>query len=389
LKDATLGRIADADLQRDLQTDDEVRLRVALSLLEEADLVRRGPDAPRAAIVCLTTDADSIPVPDLAAFCRAARLRQGQPLTLDVLEVARRAAGSGSPSDVENLLLDGADRGWLSYHPAGRDLILELLPARAAGDQVATLLERYETTQAQRVDEVTAYAQTGRCRHGYLNAYLGGRVIEHCAACDNCVQAPPAPANSLPGEREQLLTILRCVEAKSWGRVKLTLILRGDAQAPPGANNNPTWGALAFRSEAAIGQMLDRLESSGLLRARRFSQTGTVLELTPAGHSALQDPTALDKLANSPGESPSTESPQSGSTMNEAVFQSLRAWRTEQARAQNVAAFVILHDSVLSAIATQLPVTLEALSLLKGVGPHKLEQYGQAVIELVRKHTLQ
>ena len=75
--------------------------------------------------------------------------------------------------------------------------------------------------------------------------------------------------------------------------------------------------------------------------------------------------------------------------MNETVFQSLRTWRSEQARAQNVAAFVILHDSVLSAIATQLPVTLEALSLLKGIGPRKLELYGQAVIELVRKHTLQ
>jgi superfamily II DNA helicase RecQ len=113
------------------------------------------------------------------------------------------------------------------------------------------------------------------------------------------------------------------------------------------------------------------------------------MELTPMGHSALQDSTILDRLAESPGASPSSKQPQSMPTMNETLFQSLRAWRSEQARTENIAAFAILHDSVLSAIATQLPVTLEALSRLKGVGPRKLEQYGQAVIELVRKHTLQ
>ena len=46
----------------------------------------------------------------------------------------------------------------------------------------------------------------------------------------------------------------------------------------------------------------------------------------------------------------------------------------------------IFHDSHLRAIAAHQPVTLEALSELKGIGPRKLEQYGPAVIELVREH---
>ncbi|MBL7064566.1 MAG: HRDC domain-containing protein [Anaerolineae bacterium] len=72
--------------------------------------------------------------------------------------------------------------------------------------------------------------------------------------------------------------------------------------------------------------------------------------------------------------------------MDEALFQTLRAWRLEQAHAQEVPPYVVFHDSHLRAIAAHRPVTLEALSELKGVGPHKLEQYGAAVIELVRKH---
>ena len=64
----------------------------------------------------------------------------------------------------------------------------------------------------------------------------------------------------------------------------------------------------------------------------------------------------------------------------------MRTWRLEQAREQEVPPYVIFHDSHLRAIAAHQPVTLEALSELKGVGPSKLEKYGAAVIELVRKH---
>jgi ATP-dependent DNA helicase RecQ len=298
---ATSGRIAEADLQRDLQSDDEVRVRVALSLLEEAGLLQRGPDVPRAATVCLTIDAPPATALEFAAFCQAACLRPGQALTLDLVDVARRAGLSLGA--MEERVLDWADAGWLTYRSSGRDWLLEFPEdtPRDASERVAAMLERYETTQMQRVDEVAAYAQTGRCRHGYLNAYLGGRVIERCAACDNCVALETPQVNTLPDEREQLMDILRCVSSLSRGRVNLVYILRGDDQAPPNApRNHPAWGALAFRSETAVERMLERLESAGLLRARVLDHGGAVLDLTPAGQAALQNPAALNELIQSP-----------------------------------------------------------------------------------------
>jgi ATP-dependent DNA helicase RecQ len=73
--------------------------------------------------------------------------------------------------------------------------------------------------------------------------------------------------------------------------------------------------------------------------------------------------------------------------VDETLFQALRAWRLEQARAQKVSPYVVFHDSHLRAIAAQRPITLEALSGLKGIGPRKLAKYGTMVIELVRQHT--
>ena len=388
---ASSGRVAAADLQRDLQADD-TRVRVALSLLEQVDLLRRGPDAPRAAILCLTTSDVPASASELAAFCQAARLRPGQPLTLDLVDVAQQA--ELSLNDIEKRVLDWADAGWLSYRPAGRDLLLELLPPPPdAAERIATLLERYETIQAQRVDEIAAYARTVRCRHGHLNAYLGGRIIERCDACDNCVEiTPPPEQNDWPDERGQFVAILRCVAQLgwSWGRRNLVRILRGDPQAPDRGRHHEDFGALAFRSATAVGHLLDRLEHGGFLQPRQLDHGGVVLDLTPAGKAALQNPAALDGLISPAKEPPpprkSPPKDETGLDVDEALFQALRTWRLEQARAQGVPPYVIFHDSHLRAIAAHRPVTLEALSEVKGVGPIKLEKYGAAVIGLVQKH---
>jgi len=392
------GRIAAADLERDLQADN-TRVRVALSLLEEAELLRRGPDVPRAATVRMIISDMPAAAPGLAAFSKAARLRPGQSLEVDLVHVARRAALS--LRDIERQVLEWADAGWLTYRPSGRDLLLELLPPpQDAAERIATLLERHETIQVQRVDETVAYAQTRRCRHGHINTYLGGRTIDRCTACDNCVEIQALPDADLPDEREQFLIILRCVSAGpwTWGPYTLTRILRGDSRGHPGARplhqkarDQARFGAMAFRSETAVKGMLDRLESGGFLRVRRLDHGGVMLDITSRGRKALLDPVALDGLLRPvPEPSPPPSKPSKTEVVeeevDEALFQELRAWRLEQARAQHVPPYVVFHDTHLRAIAARRPVTLEALSEVKGVGPRKLEKYGNEVIEQVRKH---
>jgi ATP-dependent DNA helicase RecQ len=406
LGEAGSGRVAAGDLERDLQSD-MTRIRVALSLLEEVGLLRRGPDFPRTAVVCLTIDTVQEDMVELSAFCRAARLRPSQSLSLDLADVAH-AAGL-SLYDIEDKLLAWSDAGLLRYNLAGRDLLLELLPPpEDAKSRVETLLERYTTIQLQRVDEIAAYAETQRCRHGHINAYLGGRPIDRCDACDNCAELSSHTDAALPDEREQLLTVLRCVSegSWSWGRRSLTRILRGDANGHPQeqplnqrACGNACFGALSFRSEQAIEHMLHRLESDGFLQARRLDHGGFVLDITPTGQAALRDAAVLDRVLPSVQEQkspqarpprrsakPTSKKDAEGLDVDGGLFQTLRAWRLEQARAQQVAPYVVLHDSVLRAVAAHFPTTLEALSELKGIGPHKLEKYGRQVIELVRGH---
>ena len=54
------------------------------------------------------------------------------------------------------------------------------------------------------------------------------------------------------------------------------------------------------------------------------------------------------------------------------------------AHKREIPAFVILHDSVLREIARQAPDDLAALSLIKGVGPAKLNQFGNDLLRALK-----
>jgi len=395
------GRIVMADVERNLRAD-TTQIRVALSLLEEADLLRRGPDVPRSATMNLSaTSHDSALPDDVRAFRHAARLRPEQWLTVDVIEVA---SSSGIPlSEVEKLLLTWDEEGWIRYRPVGRDILVTVPPAPDdAGERVERLLERYETIQIQRVDEIGAYARTRACRHGHLNAYLGGRAIERCDACDNCVAVAAPPDPGLPSERAQLLTILSCAANApwSWGRTTLVRILRGEGKGRYGRRDlhekavaQAEFGALAFRSKTAIDHMVDQLECRGFLAARRLDHGGVVLDLTSKGRGALKNPNKLAGLGEQgrvrPESKPrraSADVREGSQNVDETLFSILRKWRLDKAREEEIPPFCVFHDSHLRAIAAERPATTERLLDVHGVGSRKMEKYGPEIIDLVLEH---
>jgi superfamily II DNA helicase RecQ len=61
----------------------------------------------------------------------------------------------------------------------------------------------------------------------------------------------------------------------------------------------------------------------------------------------------------------------------------LRAWRTAQARTDAVSAFIIFHDSTIEAIAERRPRSIAELRRVPGVGPTKLDRYGDEIIGVI------
>ena len=293
---------------------------------------------------------------------------------------------------MEDQILQWEAENVLFHRFSGRDMLLQQTPPPDdIADRMSRWLDRFESIQIQRISEITSYARTLRCRHGHLNAYLGGRVIETCEACDNCITVVPAEDADMPPDHEQMAAILETVAGApwSWGRYSLTRILLADPKAPDKAQAYPGFGALSYRSRSAIEDLLDRLEHAGFLAPRTLEHGGTVLDLTPAGAAVLKTPEKLTSIA------PRRHVTQSGQTafvemrdekVDEPLYEKLRQWRLETAQQKKVPAYVILHNDQLKRIAAQRPQTPEALLTIRGIGPKRMESYGDEILGIIGEH---
>jgi ATP-dependent DNA helicase RecQ len=66
----------------------------------------------------------------------------------------------------------------------------------------------------------------------------------------------------------------------------------------------------------------------------------------------------------------------------------LRAWRMKTAKARRVPAYVVCGDRTLKHIAAVRPQDLAQLEAVHGMGPVKMAQYGDAILEIVDRHLL-
>ena len=71
--------------------------------------------------------------------------------------------------------------------------------------------------------------------------------------------------------------------------------------------------------------------------------------------------------------------------MDDAVFEELRALRTQIAREARVPPYVVFHDSTLRELASALPQDERGFLAVKGAGPSRWQRYGERVLEVTRK----
>ena len=72
-----------------------------------------------------------------------------------------------------------------------------------------------------------------------------------------------------------------------------------------------------------------------------------------------------------------------------ALVTELRALRAEIARADKVPAYVVFPDRTLHALAATAPRSRAALAALHGMGPSRVEKYGEQVLALIKRVTAQ
>jgi ATP-dependent DNA helicase RecQ len=65
-------------------------------------------------------------------------------------------------------------------------------------------------------------------------------------------------------------------------------------------------------------------------------------------------------------------------------FERLRAARSQLAKQRQLPPYCICHDSTLKLIARYAPDNPARLEQIKGMGPHKVRMYGDALLQAIR-----
>jgi ATP-dependent DNA helicase RecQ len=252
----------------------------------------------------------------------------------------------------------------------GRRMRVELPPPPVdASERVELLLERARRVAESRADRIISFAESDSCRHGQVAEHFGEEFTAPCGACDVCSPRPVAPRGpalipSLPND--VAAAIVSAVDGLQWplGRRSLVATLRGSLKAPPSARRSSAYGILAAASETEVRRWVQALEGVGAL----------VETTTPDGYIVL--------LANPDAPSPHL-GPAANADADDGLVESLRQWRLERSREDGVPAYVVFHDSTLRELASVQPHSRGELAAIKGLGPAKLERYGNDLLAVI------
>ena len=135
-----------------------------------------------------------------------------------------------------------------------------------------------------------------------------------------------------------------------------------------------------------------RLLYVGITRAREHLALSWAERRESRGREARRQPSRfLLDLRPRPGSKvtqlagpPPAERAKRRSDSDDPVFEALRDWRTGKAREEAMPPYVIAHDATLLAIAEVRPQTMAGLRRVKGMGPAKLEKYGDEIIAVIK-----
>ena len=246
----------------------------------------------------------------------------------------------------------------------------------------------HKLREHKRLDALLAYCEASGCRRTALLSYFD-EDASACGNCDNCLYPPEledgtADAKALFSAISQtgqmfggahVIDVLRGAETqKITERSHHTLDCYGAGKD----HTKDYWNA--FIRQAVAGNYLTiNIQKYGALQlAPRARQV-----VSGAETFALR---RIEALKPARSQKPARPGTPEVADADRDLLAALKTLRLTLAQERKVPAFVILHDSTLNEIAHKRPATLDQMASINGIGPRKLEQFGQPFLEVVASH---
>ena len=242
--------------------------------------------------------------------------------------------------------------------------------------------EFQKNIELQKLDAILAVCETAECRRVMLLRHFG-EYSKPCGHCDNCLH-PPVRFDGTLLVQKLLSCIYRVGQCFAAGYV--INVLRGKADDWIRDNRHQelsTFGIGADLTDKDWRAVVRQSIGLGLLQVD--SQHHHRLLLTEAARDVLKNrrtvmlrPLKRDKAA---GQKPKEEWLRT--EREERLWQALRKWRQERARAEEIPAYMVCGDKTLRDIVEKMPRGLNGLRSIYGLGEAKIDKFGDEILEVL------
>lgn len=250
--------------------------------------------------------------------------------------------------------------------------------------------EEHKRHERRRIDAMLQLCETTDCRRQLLLRYFDEHMPKPCGYCDICAE-PVATWDATEPARMALSAVYRT--GQRYGVEYVVEVLVGKRSDRVLANQHEqlsvfgqgqalslkSWRSL-FRQLLAKGLLLVDADGFGTLR------------LAPECRPLLKGEVSLalrqdkDTLTAQRRTSTASRASQTLDAADQPLWLGLRALRRELALAQGVPPYVIFHDSTLMAMVEHMPLSLQEMRLIGGIGDSKLSRYGEDFLAVIRQH---
>jgi ATP-dependent DNA helicase RecQ len=267
--------------------------------------------------------------------------------------------------------------------------------------------EEQKRISYRKLQDMVNFCDSHDCRRKALLEYFGEAYEEaNCGSCDNCCRAPRERFDGTKIAQK----ILTCVSQahERFGANHIVDILRGSKGRRILQNGHDSLKAYGSGKEYPADQwrsfireliLLGYLQVEGdaypVLRLTEKSYdllfgSEAIMLTKPAQEMAMAWPSHEGFEGNSEVSSNDRSDGRTvgrpESSLNQNLFESLRALRRQVADSEGVPPYIVFHDSSLKEMAARLPRNRAEFRSIEGVGDKKLEKYGDVFLREIEAY---
>ena len=286
-----------------------------------------------------------------------------------------RAGRDGLPSDV-----------WMAYGMA--DVI-----QRGRMIDEGNSSPEIKRVERAKLNALLGICETAGCRRQAILKHFGEAHGGNCGNCDTCLK-PVETWDGTDAAIKAMAAIYRTGECFGTGHlVDVLLGNENDKTTRFGHVDMPVFGAGKDLPAKTWQSVYRQLLAAGLISVDHGAYGA--LKLEPESRAVFKKerevrfrkdrPTTGKASRSSSASSANAKSGLEGADLE--LFQALRAVRMDISKDLGVPPYVVFPDTTLVALATERPSDEDEMLDISGVGPSKLERFGDAFLEVINAHS--